>query len=108
MSWLLQTLASASLFTSRLSCSVTAVFPFSFFLQNVITKPCTDIHRVYYNLLVGDPQCKQRERAAPTHQKKHAGIETNMSTVRQGSETEDRGVVKGSDTELLKAEELQL
>lgn len=38
ISWHLQTLASASLFTSRLSCNTTAVFPFSSVQNEVINQ----------------------------------------------------------------------
>lgn len=59
ISWHLQTLASASLFTSRLSRNVTAVFPFFFFsveCNHQTSLLFTDIqcYYVYYHLPVGD------------------------------------------------------
>lgn len=77
ISWHLQTLASASLFTSRLSRNVTAVFPFFFssllplslFLRRITKRLLlfTDIqHHVYMRLPPCWRQCKQRARATPT------------------------------------------
>lgn len=77
--WHLQTLASASLFTSRLSQQCHSCFSivllhyyyFYYYLCNLNpTKPFRDLQ--YYP--VGDPQCTET----------HAGVETNTSTVYQG------------------------
>ena len=91
ISWHLQTLASASLFTSRLSRNVTAVFPFFFFLFfsflfffffNYQTSFCSlQIYSVMYTiislLVTLRQQCKQRgKRADPTLHKTHAGSGT--------------------------------